>query len=105
MKINIPEILIDLRAQVTDREQKTVAKFFDPMYLAMRAASVIFSRAWLFHAAQKMGRIGAGLFTHKDGWMHRLPSVGAKWTLTRDLRGVPKQAFHEWWAERGKATK
>jgi L-lactate dehydrogenase complex protein LldF len=105
VKINIPEILIDLRAQVTDQERRTVGKFFDPMYVGLRAANLIFSRAWLFHAAQRMGRIGLGLFTRKDGWIHRLPSVGAKWTQTRDLRGMPRQTFHEWWKDRDAGTK
>jgi len=102
VKINIPEILIDLRAQVTDQERKTAGKFFDPMYIGLRVANLIFSRAWLFHAAQWMGRIGLKWFTRKDGWIHSLPGVGAKWTQTRDLRGLPKQAFHAWWAERGR---
>lgn len=101
VKINIPEILIDLRAQVTDQERKRPGKLFDPMYVGMRAANLLFSRAWLFHAGQKLGRVGARIFTGKDGWIHRLPSMGAKWTQTRDLRGLPKQTFHEWWAERG----
>ncbi|MGA8781496.1 MAG: hypothetical protein WB567_12170, partial [Terracidiphilus sp.] len=65
--------------------------------IGMRVANLLFSRAWLFHAAQKMGRIGARFFTRRDGWIHALPSVGAKWTQTRDLRGMPKQTFHEWW--------
>ncbi len=105
VKINIPEILIDLRAQVTDQERRTMGKFFDPMYLGMRVANLIFSRAWLFHLAQWKGRIVLKLFTRKDGWIHSLPSVGAKWTQTRDLRGLPKQTFHEWWEKsRGQAT-
>jgi L-lactate dehydrogenase complex protein LldF len=101
VKINIPEILIDLRAQVTDQERKEAQRFFDPMYLGLRAANLLFSRASFFHAGQKLGRMGARLFTRNDGWIHRLPSVGAKWTETRDLRGFPKQTFHEWWAARG----
>ncbi len=105
VKINIPEILIDLRAQVTDQERKTVGKFFDPMYVGLRAANVIFSRAWLFHAAQRMGRMGLKFFTRKDGWIHSLPSVGAKWTQTRDLRGLPNQTFHQWWKDRGQSSK
>jgi len=105
VKINIPEILIDLRAQVTDLERKSARKFSDPMYLGLRAANVIFSRAWLFHAAQWMGRIGLKWFTRKDGWIHSLPSVGAKWTQTRDLRGLPRQTFHEWWKSRERVSK
>ncbi len=101
VKINIPEILIDLRAKVTDQERRTAGKFTDPMYLGLRVANLIFSRAWMFHCAQRMARIGLRVFTRRDGWIHALPSVGAKWTQTRDLRGLPKQTFHEWWEKTG----
>ncbi len=104
VKINIPEILIDLRAQVVDQERHKLKGIFNPLNLGMRAAAVLFSRAWLFHAAQRMGRIGASLFTRKDGWIHSLPSVGGKWTQTRDLRGMPKQTFHEWFENRPATT-
>src|SRR5579862_3979105 len=100
VKINIPEILIDLRAKVTDQERRTVGKFFDPLYLGLRIAALLFSRARLFHLAQKFGRIAAGLFTKRDGWIHSMPSVGGKWTQTRDLRGLPNQTFREWWQTR-----
>ena len=105
VKINIPEILIDLRAQVTDQERGKAARFFDPMYLGMRVANLLFSRAWLFHAAQWKARIGLKIFTSKDGWIHSLPSIGAKWTQTRDLRGLPKQTFHAWWKQRKQASR
>lgn len=105
VKINIPEVLLELRSQVVNQERGQAAKFFDPMYLGMRAANLIFSRAWLFHAAQFFGRIGLKVFTGKDGWIHHLPSVGGKWTQTRDLRGMPKQPFHSWWAARQKEAK
>jgi L-lactate dehydrogenase complex protein LldF len=105
VKINIPEVLIELRAQVTDQERKQVRRFFDPMYLGMRVAGLLFSRAWLFHAAQRLGRFGLRLFTGKDGWIHSLPGMGAKWTMTRDLRGLPDQTFHAWWAERNKEVR
>ena len=105
VKINIPEVLLELRSQVVNQERGHAAKFFDPMYLGLRAANVMFSRAWLFHAAQFFGRIGLKIITGKDGWIHRLPSVGGKWTQTRDLRGLPQQPFHIWWAARQKETK
>jgi L-lactate dehydrogenase complex protein LldF len=100
VKINIPEILIDLRAQVIDQQRHNIGRFFDPLYLGLRIAGFLFSRAFLFHAAQRLGRVGAGLFTHKDGWIHSMPSVGGKWTQTRDLRGFPNQTFREWWQNR-----
>ena len=105
VKINIPEVLLELRSQVVNQERRHAAKFFDPMYLGLRAASVMFTRAWLFHAAQFFGRIGLKMFTGKDGWIHRLPSVGGKWTQTRDLRGLPQQPFHNWWAARQKGAR
>jgi L-lactate dehydrogenase complex protein LldF len=55
--------------------------------------------------AQRLGRLGASFFTRKDGWIHSLPSVGGKWTQTRDLRGLPDQTFHNWWASRAKEAK
>ncbi|HUA97323.1 MAG TPA: lactate utilization protein B [Terracidiphilus sp.] len=105
VKINIPEVLLELRAQVVDQERKQAGRIFDPMYIGLRIANVIFARAWLFHLAQRLGRMGLGLFTRKDGWIHALPSVGAEWTQTRDLRGLPKQTFHEWWAARQKEAR
>ena len=101
VKINIPEVLLELRAEVIDQERKQPGRALDPMYWGLRIANVLFSRAWIFHTAQWFGRIGLGLFTRKDGWIHSLPSVGGKWTQTRDLRGLPNQTFHSWWASRG----
>ena len=48
-----------------------MGKFFDPMYLGMRVANLIFSRAWLFHLAQWKGRIGAEA-VYAQGWMDSL---------------------------------
>jgi L-lactate dehydrogenase complex protein LldF len=105
VKINIPEVLLELRSQVVNQERRHLGRFFDPMYLGLRVANLLFSNAWLFHVAQRLGRLGASFFTRKDGWIHSLPSVGGKWTQTRDLRGLPGQTFHEWWAARAKEAK
>jgi L-lactate dehydrogenase complex protein LldF len=48
-----------------------------------------------------MARFGLKPFTGKDGWIRSLPGYGARWTMTRDLRGIPEQSFREWWAARG----
>jgi len=100
VKINIPEVLIDLRAQVTDREREEERRFFDPIYIGMRMANSVFSSARRFSVAQRMARIGLRAFTGRDGWIRRLPGTGARWTMTRDLRGVPAQSFRQWWAAR-----
>jgi len=105
VKINIPEVLIELRAQVTNRERNEARRFFDPLYLGLRIANLLFAKAWRFHLAQRLGRIGARFVTRRDGWIHSMPSVGGKWTQTRDLRGLPNQTFHEWWAARLREAK
>ena len=105
VKINIPEVLLELRSQVVDQERRQTGRIFDPLYLGLRIAGFLFTSPGRFHAAQWMGRLGARIFTRKDGWMHSLPGVGAKWTQTRDLHGLPSQNFHEWWAARSKEAK
>jgi L-lactate dehydrogenase complex protein LldF len=39
-------------------------------------------------------------FTGKDGWIRRLPSLGGRWTMSRDLRGFPAHTFRDWWTTR-----
>ena len=98
-------VLLELRSQVTNQERHQAARFLDQMYLGLRVANLLFARAWRFHLAQRLGRIGIRLFTRKDGWIHSLPGIGGKWTQTRDLRGFPRLTFHEWWAARDKEAK
>jgi L-lactate dehydrogenase complex protein LldF len=105
VKINIPEVLIELRARVVDQERRLFNRFLDPMFLGMKLANLIFQQAWRFHAAQYIGRIISRIFTGEDGWIHSLPGLGAKWTQTRDLRGLPTQTFHEWWASQARESK
>jgi L-lactate dehydrogenase complex protein LldF len=105
VKINIPEVLLELRSRVVNQGRDQAGRLFDPMYLGLRIASLIFSRAWLFHTAQFFGRVGLRFLRRKDGWIHSLPSIGGKWTQTRDLRGLPSQTFHGWWAARKRETK
>jgi L-lactate dehydrogenase complex protein LldF len=102
VKINIPEVLIELRAQVVNQERREARRWFDLMYLGMKAANIAFASATRFRLSQRLGRFGLRFLTGKDGWIHRLPSLGARWTMTRDLRGLPDQTFREWWSTRRK---
>jgi L-lactate dehydrogenase complex protein LldF len=100
VQINIPEVLIELRAQAVDQERRLQSRLVDSLYLGMRAAGSLFSSPRRFRAAQRMARIALRPFTHRDGWIRSLPGLGGRWTLTRDLRGLPAQTFREWWAAR-----
>jgi len=100
VKINIPEVLIDLRAQVVDQERNEGTRWTDPMYLGMKAANFAFGSAARFRMAQWFGRLGLKFFTDRDGWIRKLPNLGSRWTLSRDLPGLPDQTFRQWWSER-----
>jgi L-lactate dehydrogenase complex protein LldF len=100
VKINIPEVLIDLRAKVVDQEREETKRWFDPMFMGMKVANFAFGSAARFGLAQWFGRLGLRIFTDKDGWIRKLPNLGARWTLSRDLPGMPDQTFRQWWAER-----
>ena len=109
VKINIPEVLIDLRAQVVDQERQETKRWTDPMYVGMTAANIAFAGASRFRLAQWLGKIGLRFFTGRDGWIRKLPGLGSRWTMSRDLPAMPDQTFRQWWAEResrdGKVTK
>ena len=102
VKINIPQVLLELRSQVVNQERGRASKLSDLIFLGMKTANLIFASAGRFRAAQALGRFALRPFTRKDGWIHSLPSLGAKWTQTRDLRGLPSQSFRQWWAAREK---
>ena len=102
VKINIPEVLIELRSRVVNIERKRSARFMDPMYIGMRLANWVLTDSKRFRRAQRFGRFALKRFTQKDGWIRALPGLGARWTATRDLRGMPRQSFRDWWAARPK---
>jgi L-lactate dehydrogenase complex protein LldF len=96
VKINIPEVLLHLRGEVTSH-----ASPLNPEALVMRQLVRIFVSPKLYEQAQQLGRRGQWFFVH-DGIIDHLPSILARWTLARDLVPLPKQSFREWWRERQK---
>ena len=104
VKINIPEVLIELRSQVVAQDRRSPKKFFDPLTLGLRLAAVAFSRNSIYELAQRIGRLCVLPFTKSDGWIHGLPSIGQKWTQTRDLRGFPETTFRDWWRNRDRGV-
>ncbi|MFC0674073.1 lactate utilization protein B [Brachybacterium hainanense] len=100
VKIDIPSILVHLRAKEVDQRRESRGQFHGTWDLAMRGASRLMSSPRLYDAAV---RASAGL-----GKVRRSGNIGALpgflplvtgWTDHRDLP-TPRQSFRSWWAER-----
>lgn len=106
VKINIPEVLIHLRAKVVNQNTTGIAGLFDVEAAAMTAMAMIFKSERRFRAAQRLGRMAETPLVRKDGrgvgWISWLPGMLGGWTQVRDLQEMPKKTFRDWWEKRGK---
>lgn len=106
VKINIPEVLIHLRAKVVNQNTAGIAGLFDFEAGAMSAMAMIFKSERRFRAAQRLGRMAEAPLVRKDGqgvgWISWLPGMLGGWTQVRDLQEMPKETFRDWWERRGK---
>ena len=101
VKINIPEVLVHLRARVVDHKEKAgkLRDRLDPERLGMKVMARIFATPARYEQAQKLARLGQLPFARKGVIEHLPPPLNA-WTTMRDLQQVPKQSFRDWWRER-----
>lgn len=99
VKINIPEVLLHLRGEVTRH-----ASPLGPEALAMRELARIFASQERYERAQKLARRGQKIFVH-GGVINRLPGILAGWTTARDLAPLPRQSFRDWWRARHEQPK
>ncbi|MEE6167628.1 MULTISPECIES: LutB/LldF family L-lactate oxidation iron-sulfur protein [unclassified Mycolicibacterium] len=93
VRIDIPSILVHLRAEQVDSERGGLPSGQD---LAMRAAGWAMASAGRFSLAEKAlaaGRLVAG----RDHRISALPWPASKWTASRDLPEPPKETFRQWW--------
>jgi L-lactate dehydrogenase complex protein LldF len=104
VKINIPEILIHLRGRVVREDQATFAGNFAPENLAMKGAAAAFSSQSRYEAAQRLARMGQGIFK-RNGALVNLPGMAGGWTKFRDLKPIPQQSFRDWWKSRASSEK
>ena len=93
VKIDIPHVLVHLRARVVDAHQSTRSE-----RAAMKALAWTFADERRYEQAQRLGRLGAWPFA-RDGVIRSMPGLGA-WTETRDLQPPARRTFREWWAAR-----
>ncbi len=93
VRINIPELLVELRGQVVDEAGPTAES------AAMRAAAWVLSDPKRLAGAQKAAATAGRLVGTRT--VRSVPGLGA-WTNARDLPTPPPESFRQWWArERG----
>ena len=102
VKINIPEVLVDLRRREVEHRSRAggVRERLGPEHVAMRTMARVFAHRRLYEAAQRSGRIAQWPLV-REGTISRLPGPLSGWTAARDLPPVPRQSFRDWWRQRG----
>ncbi|MGI8746952.1 MAG: lactate utilization protein B, partial [Deinococcus sp.] len=93
VKINIPEVLLHLRGQITGDKPPSAEA------VAFRTAAWVMSEPHRFEGAIKLARLGQGPLV-RDGAIRALPGMLGGWTSSRDLPAFPAQSFREWWRSR-----
>ena len=93
VRINIPELLVELRGRVTEQEGHAAES------AAMRAAAWVLSDPRRLAGAQRAAGL-AGLLIG-DRTVRSVPGLGA-WTDARDLPTPPTESFRHWWARERK---
>ncbi|KLI06883.1 (4Fe-4S) protein [Mycolicibacterium conceptionense] len=94
VRIDIPSILVHLRAEQVDQDRGGLPGGQD---LAMKAAGWAMAGAGRFSLAEKAlsaGRLIAG----RDHRITALPWPASKWTASRDIPQPPAETFRQWWS-------
>jgi L-lactate dehydrogenase complex protein LldF len=97
VKIDIPSILVELRAQHVEAHDGPTAEG-----VAMKAAALAMTSPARWRLAQRASRLGRLLGRRGDGADRRISSLPpplSGWTGSRDLPRPPARTFREQWAK------
>ena len=100
VKIDIPKLLVELRAQhVEARAEQHPVPSAEALAMAASAWTMSDPQRWV--RAQRATRVGR-LLARRTGRLPALPLVLRGWTASRELPVPPTETFRAWWArERG----
>jgi L-lactate dehydrogenase complex protein LldF len=90
VKIDIPSVLLHLRAQVAKPAAERAV---------MRVARWAFGGPRRLALVQRLARLVQRPFARR-GRIRRLPPPLTAWTRTRDLKAAPPGTFRDWWRDR-----
>jgi L-lactate dehydrogenase complex protein LldF len=93
VEINIPDVLVHLRAKVVDQQRGHFAE-----RATMAAAGATFAKAGRLAAAQ---RVGGALLGRARRLRLRGPGWIDAWFDSRDMPPPARQSFRAWWRSRG----
>ena len=106
VRIDIPSVLVELRAQVVDAHRGSLPP--RPEYVAMRNAAWVLSRGGRFARATRLAALAAGpvarlvrrAFPGGRPALAWLPGA-SRWTTARDLPLPTRESFRDWWRRTG----
>lgn len=105
VKINIPEILVHLRAEDVDRRRETRGDFHSSWDLALQGASTLMSSPRAYDlAVRSAGPLTSVLRGKNIGKLPGMLPLVPGWTDHRDLP-KPGTSFRSWWDQREKDRK
>ena len=94
MAIDIPSILVHLRAEHVEAQQKPTAEA-----VAFRGLAKAMSNPRLWHLAQRGARLGRFLSRGRPTLPNAMPPPASSWTRSRDLPTPPAKTFAQQWTE------
>jgi L-lactate dehydrogenase complex protein LldF len=90
--IDIPSILVHLRAEHVEAQEKPTAEA-----LAFRGLAKVMSNPRLWHLTQRAAKLGRLISRGKPTLPNAMPPPISGWTRSRDLPTPPKETFVESW--------